>query len=326
MKPNTIGILAIVFVAATCVRAPPAASAEPAFFSIAAGWQAGQFFKASEAICRIVDKTRERHGVRCSSEITRGSTANINAVRDNETDAGMAQSDWQFHAYQGSDKFSENGPFETLRAVFSLHAEPLTIFARANEGIRSLEDLKGKRINVGPEGWSFQIGWSRLYELLGWDRLDFTFGHEKWKEQIFALCDRKTDAGIWWTWHPRSYLLDATTICDLSLVYLPDGAIERVLAEFPYYRAATIPGGLYKGSPEDIPSLGTAATLFSSTETPDEVVYEVVKAVFENLEELKHSHPAFAGLEDREMATTAQTAPLHPGAERYYRERGFLDK
>ncbi|MEE4317206.1 MAG: TAXI family TRAP transporter solute-binding subunit, partial [Erythrobacter sp.] len=129
-----------------------AAQAQDTFISIGTGGVTGVYYPAGGAICRLVNRDRAEHGIRCGVESTGGSIFNLNAIRSGELEFGVAQSDWHFHAYNGSSRFEENGAFEGLRAVFSLHPEPFTVVARADAGITNFEDLKGKRVNIGNPG------------------------------------------------------------------------------------------------------------------------------------------------------------------------------
>jgi len=145
----------------TAALMAPAAYAEE-FITIGTGGVTGVYYPTGGAICRLVNKGRKEHGVRCSVESTGGSVYNINTIREGELEFGVAQSDWQYHAFNGSSKFEEAGPFENLRAVFSVHPEPFTVVARADSGITNFEDLKGKRVNIGNPG-SGQRGTMRFF-------------------------------------------------------------------------------------------------------------------------------------------------------------------
>ena len=122
------------------------------FITIGTGGVTGVYYPTGGAICRLVNKGRKDHGIRCSVESTGGSVYNINTIRAGELEFGVAQSDWQYHAYNGSSQFESDGPFEDLRAVFSVHPEPFTVVARADSGIKNFDDMKGKRVNIGNPG------------------------------------------------------------------------------------------------------------------------------------------------------------------------------
>jgi len=302
-----------------------ASAAEQRFITIGTGGVTGVYYPTGGAICRLVNKGRKEHGIRCSVESTGGSVFNINTIRAGELDMGVAQSDWQYHAYHGSNKFKDAGPFTDLRAVFSVHPEPFTVVARSDSGITSFEDLKEKRVNIGNPGSGQRGTMEVLMEAVGWTMNDFSLASElKSAEQSKALCDNKIDAMVFTVGHPSGSIKEATTSCDSVLVSVTGSAVTKLVSENAYYRMATIPGGMYRGSDQDVQTFGVGATFVSSTGTAPEVVYEVVKAVFENFDDFKKLHPAFAVLKKEEMIKDGLSAPLHDGAAKYYTEAGLM--
>lgn len=297
---------------------------EQQFVSIGTGGVTGVYYPTGGAICRLVNKDRKEHGIRCSVESTGGSIYNINTIRGGELEFGVAQSDWQFHAYNGTSKFEDQGPFENLRAVFSVHPEPVTILARADSGIENITDVKGKKVNIGNPGSGTRGTWEVMEEALGWSRDDLLLAAElKSAETSAALCDGKIDAYFWLVGHPSALTQETLSTCEANLVNATGAEIDKLVADNPYYRAATIPAGMYNND-ADVNTFGVAATFVTSADVSEEAVYVVVKAVFENFEDFKKLHPAFANLKEEEMVGEAISAPLHPGAEKYYKERGWM--
>lgn len=316
--------LAAAGLAAATLIAPAAVAEE--FITIGTGGVTGVYYPAGGAICRLVNKGRRDHGIRCSVESTGGSVYNINTIREGELEFGVAQSDWQFHAYHGSSKFEDQGAFEGLRAVFSLHPEPFTVVARADAGITNFEDLQGKRVNIGNPGSGQRGTMDVVLEALGWSTDDFALASElKPAEQSAALCDNQIDAMIYTVGHPSGSIQEATTACDSVLVNVTGEAIDTLIADNPYYAAATIPGGMYRGTDADVTTFGVGATVVTSADVSEEAVYQFVKAVFENFDEFKGLHPAFANLTPEGMIKNSLSAPLHDGAVRYYREKGWME-
>jgi len=295
------------------------------YVTIGTGGVTGVYYPTGGSICRLVNKYKKETGVRCSVESTGGSVYNINAIRAGELEMGVAQSDWQYHAYKGDSKFEKAGPFKDLRAVFSVHPEPFTVVARADAGIKNFDDLKGKRVNIGNPGSGQRGTMEVVMKAKGWTKDDFKLASElKASEQSKALCDNKIDAMVYTVGHPSGSIKEATTTCDSVLVNVTGPAIDKLVAENDYYREAVIPGGMYKGNPDDVKTFGVGATLVTSAKVPDNVVYAVVKAVFENFDTFKKLHPAFANLKKEQMIKDGLSAPLHPGAVKYYKEVGLL--
>jgi len=301
-----------------------AAEAAPRFISIGTGGLTGVYYPTGGAICRLLNMGRREHGIRCSVESTGGSIFNLNSLASGELDFGVAQSDWQYHAYMGSSKFSEQGANKELRAVFSIHSEPFTVMARDDSGVKGLEDLKGKRVNVGNAGSGQRGTLEVLMKKLGWSLADFKLASElKAAEQARALCDNKIDVMVYAVGHPNAAIKEASTACDAHLVPVAGPAVEELVAVHSYYAPAVIPGGLYRGSDSDTPTFGVKATLVTTAGMDEKVVYALVKAVFENLDNFRQLHPAFAHLQPEEMLR-GNSAPFHPGALKYYKEAGLL--
>jgi TRAP transporter TAXI family solute receptor len=323
LKASVLAVAAAVSLGAASASV---SAQEQQFVTIGTGGVTGVYYPAGGAICRLVNMDRKEHGIRCSVESTGGSVYNLNAIRQGELDLAVAQSDWQYHAYNGTSQFKDAGPNKKLRAVFSLHPEPFTVVASKSSGIKNFEDLAGKRVSVGNPGSGQRATAEVLMDEMGWTMDKFSLAAElKAAEQSQALCDGNIDAFFYTVGHPSGAIKEATTSCDSVLVNVDNAATKKLIKDNPYYRKAIIPGGMYRGSDEDTTTFGVAATFVSSTDVPDDVVYQVVKAVFENFDSFKRLHPAFANLKKEEMVHDALSAPLHPGAVKYYKEAGLID-
>jgi hypothetical protein len=295
------------------------------FVTIGTGGVTGVYYPTGGAICRLVNKGKKEHGIRCSVESTGGSVYNLNTIAAGELDMGVAQSDTQYFAYKGTGAFSEQGPNNDLRSVFSVHPEPFTVVARKDSGIKNFEDLKGKRVNIGNPGSGQRDTMDVLMNVYGWTTADFKLASElKASEQASALCDNKVDAMIYVAGHPNGSIKEATTSCDSVMVNVAGPKIDKLIKENSYYRKAIIPGGMYLGTDEDTMTFGVGATFVSSAKVPTDVIYNVVKAVFDNFEDFQKLHPAFANLKKEEMVKDGLSAPLHDGAIKYYKEVGLL--
>ena len=301
------------------------ARAEDRFFTIGTAGVTGVYYPAGGAICRLVTRGRKDHGIRCTVESTGGSIYNLNAIRQGELHMGVAQSDWQYHAYNGTALFARLGADKSLRSVFSLHSEPFTVLARHDSGIKTFDDLKGKRVNVGNPGSGMRATMEVLMKEKGWTMSDFGRVFEmKASEQGQALCDNTIDVMIYAAGHPNGAIQEVTSTCDAVLVSVAGEEVDALVEKFPFYTHATIPGGMYVGNSEDIKSFGVKATFVSSEKVDEEMIYEVVKAVFDNFDAFKTLHPVFSTLNPAHMVYDGNTAPLHKGAERYFREKGLL--
>ena len=312
--------------AAALAVASVGAKADEKFITIGTGGQTGVYYVVGQSICKLVNRGAAQHNIKCTAPSTGGSIANINAIKAGDMDMGVAQSDWQFHALGGTSKFEETGAFPGLRAVFSVHPEPFTVIARADAGINSFADLKGKRVNIGNPGSGQRGTMEVIMGALGWSMSDFALASElKSSEQAQALCDNKVDAIIFTVGHPNGSIQEATTSCEAKIIAVEGPEIDALVKDNPFYSHATIPGGMYTGTDADVKTFGVRATFVSSEGADEETIYEVVKAVFENFDRFKKLHPAFANLKKEEMVTAGNSAPLHTGAARYYKEAGLAN-
>jgi len=300
-------------------------AAQQKFVTIGTGGVTGVYYAAGGAICRLVNKDRSKHGIRCSVESTGGSVFNVNTIKAGELDFGFAQSDVQFNAIKGQGQYKDAGAYGDLRAVFSVHPEPFTVVARKEANVKQFADFKGKRFNVGNPGSGTRSSMEELLNAMGWKMSDFSLASElKADEHGPALCDGKIDGFFYAVGHPSANIQDPTTTCGAKLVSLTGPAVDKLVADRPYYAKATIPAGLYPNNPDPTQTYGVLATVVASAKTPNETVYQVVKAVFDNFDEFKKLHPALAHLKPEDMVKNGNSAPLHEGALKYYKEKGWV--
>jgi len=321
---SMVKILACATAAVSLLTLRPAV-AEEHFITIGTGGVTGVYYAVGGSICRLMNKERKTTGIRCSTESTGGSVFNVNAIASGELDFGMTQSDVQYNAFKGEAQFKDSGAIKNLRSVFSVHAEPFTVLARPDAKVGRFEDFKGKRFNIGNPGSGTQASLEELLKQMQWTNGDFSLASElKPDEQGAALCDNKIDGFIFPVGHPAAAIQDPTTACAAKLIPLTGPAIDQLVKAHPYYSYATIPGGMYANNPSPVQTYGVRATLVTSANTPDDVVYDLVKAVFENFDDFKKLHPAFAHLDPKERVKVGLTAPMHPGAMKYFKEKGWL--
>ncbi|NKE65835.1 TAXI family TRAP transporter solute-binding subunit [Ramlibacter sp. RBP-2] len=301
------------------------AAAQQKFITIGTGGVTGVYYAAGGAICRLVNKDRAKHGIRCSVESTGGSVFNVNTIKAGELDLGFTQSDVQYNALKGMAQFKDAGAWGDQRAVFSVHPEPFTAVARKEANVKTFTDFKGKRFNVGNPGSGTRASLEELIAAMGWKLTDFSLASElKADEHGPALCDGKIDGFFYGVGHPSANIQDPTTSCGAKLVSITGPAVDKLVKEKPYYAKAVIPGGLYPNNPDPTNTYGVLATVVASTKAPADTVYQVVKAVFDNFEEFKKLHPALAHLKPENMVKDGLSAPLHDGAARYYKEKGWI--
>ena len=324
------------FIASTAIFVsfiiPTTAVSAAEFISIGTGGPTGVYFVVGNSVCRMVHKeaaegrkTGRKHGIRCAAPSTGGSNYNIGQIKEGELQFGVAQSERQYHAVNGSSKW-EGNQFSNLRAVFSAHPEPFQLIAGKGTGINSWADLKGKVVNIGNPGSGQRGTMEVLMEKHGTSIDDFKQATELTSsEQVGALCDGKVDAIGYTVGVPNGAIGQAIDGCGAHFVNL-DSSFEKMLVRNnPFYAFATIPAEVfYSSQKKDAVTFGVMATFVSSADVSNDVVYEVVRAVFENLDDFKKLHPAFKNLDPKQMISNGLSAPLHDGAVKYYTEQGLM--
>jgi TRAP transporter TAXI family solute receptor len=330
LRLTTCALAAAALMGVTLGAAGEAGAQGKKFISIGTGGPTGVYFVVGNSVCRMVHKEAaegrkegRKHGIRCAAPSTGGSTYNIGQICTGELEFGVAQSDWQFHAVNGSSEKVTNCP--GLRAVFSVHGEPFHLIAGSGTEINSFTDTKGLRVNIGNPG-SGQRGTTEvLMEGYGITADDFAVATELTStEQSQALCDGKIDAYGYTVGVPNAGVSVATDGCDAYIVNLTGDVEQQLVADNPFYAFTTIPAGTYKTTAEDVTTFGVMATFVSHENVPEDVVYEVVRAVMENIDDFRSLHPAFANLDPAKMLKDGLSAPLHPGAAKYYKEKGLM--
>jgi uncharacterized protein len=295
------------------------------FVTIGTGGVTGVYYPTGGAISRMVNQKSKEYKIKATVESTAGSVYNINSVLSGELDFGVAQSDRQYQAYNGLAEWSTHGPQKDLRSVFSIHPEAITLIASAESNIHTVNDLKGKRVNIGNPG-SGQLQNSKdILESAG-VLLD-TLHPERVKavEAPSLLQDEKIDAFFYTVGHPNGNIKEATS-GRIKVAIIPITAgMQSLLDKYPYYAKAVIPVKFYPNAnnTEDIETVGVKATFVTSSKLDENIVYAITKEVFDNLNAFKKLHPAYSVL-TKENMLQGLSAPIHKGALRYYREAGLV--
>ncbi len=316
-------LLGAAAVAAGLLGASPAAQAQGKFITVGTGGIVGVYYPLGGAICRFVNANRKDHGLRCTVESTGGSVFNINAIMSGDMDIGFAQSDTQFHAMNGLNAFKDK-PQPKLRALFSVYPEVFTVVTRQDANIKSFADIKGKRINIGDPGSGTRSTTELVMNATGIKKEDLKFAGElKFVEMAPALCDNKIDAFTFVAGHPNAIFQEAATSCASSIATVSGPGIDKLVKDNSFYAKANVPGKMYKGTDTAQPTFGVLATLVASADLPEQTAYIITKAVFDNFDDFKKLHPAVANI-NKEDLLQGNSVPFHPGALRYFREKGLM--
>jgi len=329
MHVLTALILMTVLILASCGGDKEQASSgeEPQrlrFVTIGTGGLTGVYYPAGGAISRTVNAKQDEYNLKATVESTGGSVFNINAVISGDLEFGIAQSDRQFQAYKGQAEWDGKAQ-EKLRAVCALHPESITLVAAADAGINTLADLKGKRVNIGDPGSGNRGNAIDALATAGLDwETDIQAEQVKAVESAKLLQDGRIDAYFYTVGHPNGSVMEATA-GKRPVKFIPIDQVDDLIKEFPFYAKSIIPKALYPKTANDgdVQTYGVKATLVTSSDVPEDVVYAVTKEVFENLESFKGLHPAFGVLTEQNMLE-GNSAPYHDGAMKYFKEAGLI--
>lgn len=291
---------------------------------IGTGSPSGVHYPLGGSICRLFNLDRPRDGGRCAAVASAGPIANVRSLRDGAADVGIVPSDVLADAVAGHGPFATLGPDAELRILFAGHADAFTIVARRDLGIRSAAELRGRRINLGTPGSGPRASAERIMAALGVRQSEFAAVQElSLAEQHRALCADEIDAIVFSVGHPDGHIRDTVEMCRGMLVEVGGPRIDDMLASRQEYERAVIPGGTYASNPAEVRTLGVRAAIVATTRLPEPLGYAITKSVFDNFEDFRRLHPLFARLAVDDMVGGAGRVPIHPGAARYYRERGW---
>jgi TRAP transporter TAXI family solute receptor len=313
-------VLSIVFTG--CSKKEAAAS--KTFVTIGTGGVTGVYYPTGGAISKMVNQKYDEYGIKATVESTGGSVFNVNAIMAGDLEFGIVQSDRQFQAMNGTADWADAGKQEKLRAVFSIHPESVTLLAADDAGINSFEDLKGKVVNIGNPGSGTRGNALDALEAYGIDpENDIKAESLKPAESAKMLQDGRIDAYFYTVGHPNGSFKEATAGARKTH-FVAITKVDSLLEQFPFYAASYVPAAEYPSATNtgNTDTFGVKATLCTSSDVSDDVVYAITKEVFENLDEFKALHPAFSVL-TKESMLTGLSAPIHPGALKYYKEAGL---
>lgn len=285
----------------------------------------GVYFPIGGVICRLLNRHESLHKIRCTIESTSGSVSNLRQLREGIFDLVVTQSDWQYHAYHGSSTFEKDGPNGNLRAVFALEADPLALIVRADSEISKFDDLQDRIVSFG---YSRSLQHRSINDLLavkGWTDNNFKeVRRMSDTRQITELCAGNVESILLLTSSLNDNLKQVSEDCSLRLVPIDGPEIEKVIQQKPYYRSGIIPKGMYLETEQDVQSFGLGAIFVASESTSPKAIYNVVKEIVENFKDFQSLHPSLIGLDKKELPYAGISAPLHPGAIRYYKEARLL--
>lgn len=295
------------------------------FITIGSGSVTGVYYPVSSGIAKMINTYLSKEGIRANARSTGGSKYNVKAIDQNQLQAALAQNDVIYYAYNGLTETFQNQPIKTIRGVAALYPEFMHILARPGSGIKTLEDLKGKKVYVGDIGSGVEATTKQIFEAAGMSFDDLAQAvHGKVGQAVQLLQDGKIDALFYTVGAKSAAMQEATEIAKAYFVPLPLDIIQKLIDTFPYYTQVIIPPNTYKGQDLSVATIGVKATFIVRSDLPDDVVYKIAKLLFvDKVDEFKNIHPALGTFFDVKKALDGMTIPIHPGAAKLYEELGI---
>lgn len=326
MKAVLNWVLGSAFLAVLLVHTLPGTSlASEPITTIGTGGINGVYYSTGGAIAKMFNLKRQEFGGWMANQATKGSVENIEAVYVGEVDFGISQGNFLFDAANDEGLYAGQSK-KDLRAVLGLYIEDLTIVAAIDAGINTTADLKGKRVNIGVSGSSTALTARAVLPELGIEAGDLTLLNYPTYEASERLQSNDIDAYFYTVGHPNLSVMEATKgERKIHIIPLDRTVIDEVAARRAYLVADKINPEYYDELEDKrlIPTIGVKAILFTRAAMDEEIVYRVVKQVMDNLDLFRQQHPALADLNRMEISQ-GLIVPLHPGAERYFRDVGLV--
>jgi len=315
-----VKIAIVVMLVGGVALAGPAAAAK--FISIATGGTGGAYFPIGAGLADVINK--KLTGYNASAEVTAASKVNCIQVNDGKSDLAFVLGDTLSYAYKGDKLGGFTKPLPNIRVLAAIYHNTIQIVARKESGISKLTDLKGKKVSVGAPGSGTEINARQIFAAAGMSYQDFgRTDYLSFAESADQMKNRAIDVTLMSSGLPNPGIMDIATSQDITIVPIEGELMKKLDKDSPFFIPAVIPKGTYKGQDHDVPSVGIPNFLIVRADLDDQTVYEITKAMFENLDRLVQAHAAAKGI-SLENATKGLPVPLHPGAAKYYREKGLI--
>ena len=316
--------LPLMLVLVLCMTmAVPQVGAARRFVSIAAGWVTGAYFPMAGAISRIAWKHLKDDGIKVTAESSGASVANAKLIGAGDTDFAILQNDIASYAYAGKAGMFD-GPVKNLLGVCTLFPEHVQLIARKDANIKSPGDLKGKKVAIGPVGSGTAENAKQILEAWGLSVNDLARAEQLTASQSADyIKDGRLDAAFFTVAVGAAVIMDTSLIVPTDVVPIAGGNVDKLIKKYPFYAKQIVTGGTYKGNDKDVPTVSVMAMLAARADLEGDIVYKVLNAMYSDLEQLKKAHAKFKDI-SMENGLVGMGIPLHPGAKKYFNEKGIL--
>jgi TRAP transporter TAXI family solute receptor len=287
---------------------------------LATGGTSGTYYPYGGAMAQIFNSKIPNMNV--TAQATGASVENCKLLGQNEAELAIVQNDMIDYAYNGTEAF-EGGKIENIRGIATLYPEIVQIVASPDSGITNVKDMKGKKVSVGAPGSGVEANARQIFDATGLTYNDMNVSYLSFSESADAFKDKHIESFFVTSGIPNAAIQDITAQNDIVMVSLTDDVIAALTQKYPFFVEYTIPAGTYKGQNSDVKTVAVMATLATNSQASEDVIYNITKTLFENQPELAQAHAKGAELV-LEEAVKGISIPFHPGAEKYFKEKGLL--
>lgn len=313
MKKILAMVLALCMVFALC--ATSAFAADELIFTT--GGEAGTYYAFGSVLAQYVSNNS---GISVTAITGNGSQANVEDMDAGDVQLAFCQSDVMSYAYNGTNLFEDLGKIDSFSVVAALYMEQVQIVT-TNPDIKTVDDLKGKSVSIGARGSGVYFNALDVLGVYGMTEDDIKPVYQSFGDSAESLKDKKIDAAFIVAGAPTTAITDLSTSGPVYLVSIDDEHIDDLLAKSPYYTAYTVPADTY-GMPEDVQTVAVAAVVLARNDVSEDAIYTFTSTIFDNIDAIAEQHGKGAEL-SLEFASSITDVPYHPGAAKYFAEKGF---
>jgi TRAP transporter TAXI family solute receptor len=321
MKKRAFLVVSIVL-ALTLVLAGTLIAQQKKFFVISTGGTGGTYYPLGGILAQALSQAVPE--VVVTAQAGQASVANCNLIRDKQIESAFVQSNVAYNAYNGLEQFKDK-PAKNLRFIASLYPETIQIVARANSGIKTVKDIKGKRLVPGDRGSGTEVDTLNVLGVYGYTYKDFaSVDWLGFSGAAQRLQDKQADVTFTTAGWPTAAIQELAVSTNIMLIPIDEAKIKELTKKYPFYSRIVIPKGTYKGQTKDVPTITTMAQWVVGAEVPEELVYKLTKALWETgAAKMAQAHAQGKNV-TLKTALEGMAVPLHPGAEKYYKEVGLI--
>ena len=289
---------------------------DPSQLVIATGGTGGTYYPLGGG---MADHITKNAGISATAQATGASAENIRLLRDKKADIAFTQNDIAEYASKGTNMFQQDGKIEAFQALGALYDETIQIVVSADSNIKNVADLKGKRVSVGAPGSGTEVNAQQILEAYGLTFDDTKLQRLSFADSAKAIQDGQLDAAFQTAGTPTAAITELAATTGVKIIPIDADKIDAIIAKYPFYVKTVVPANTYQTVPEEVTTVSVKSMLLVRADLSEDLVYKVTKAIFENTDKLGHAKAKEIKMES---VLAGVSIPIHPGAKKYFDEKG----